>query len=142
MATINASMLIALPDIFRGIGVNPLQPGNTGLLLWLLMGYLVVTAVLVVSFFFPSLISAPFSHGLTIAFYFAIAACLIAAVSSLLRGGIYVHGVHPAPVARGAAAGAVAGGAAASAVSPQPRPALRSCSGHQAPRSTSRPADK
>ena len=51
MATINSSiMLIALPDIFRGIGVNPLQPGNTGLLLWLLMGYLVVTAVLVVSF--------------------------------------------------------------------------------------------
>jgi len=51
MATINASiMLIALPDIFRGIGVNPLQPGNTTLLLWLLMGYLVVTAVLVFSF--------------------------------------------------------------------------------------------
>ena len=51
MATINASiMLIALPDIFRGIGVNPLQPGNTSLLLWLIMGYLVVTAVLVVSF--------------------------------------------------------------------------------------------
>jgi MFS family permease len=51
MATINGSiMLIALPDIFRGIGVNPLQPGNTSLLLWLLMGYLVVTAVLVVSF--------------------------------------------------------------------------------------------
>src|SRR5215831_19319211 len=51
MATINSSvMLIALPDIFRGIGVNPLQPGNTGLLLWMLMGYLVVTAVLVVSF--------------------------------------------------------------------------------------------
>jgi MFS family permease len=51
MATINASiMLIALPDIFRGIGVNPLQPGNTSLLLWLIMSYLVVTAVLVVSF--------------------------------------------------------------------------------------------
>jgi MFS family permease len=51
MATINASiMLIALPDIFRGIGVNPLEPGNTSLLLWLIMGYLVVTAVLVVSF--------------------------------------------------------------------------------------------
>jgi MFS family permease len=51
MATINSSiMLIALPDIFRGIGVNPLQPGNTSLLLWLIMGYLVVTAVLVVSF--------------------------------------------------------------------------------------------
>ncbi|MGE5133478.1 MAG: MFS transporter [Gemmatimonadota bacterium] len=51
IATINASiLLIALPDIFRGIGVNPLLPGNTSLLLWLIMGYLVVTAVLVVSF--------------------------------------------------------------------------------------------
>lgn len=51
MATINASiLLIALPDIFRGIGVNPLEPANTSLLLWLIMGYLVVTAVLVVSF--------------------------------------------------------------------------------------------
>src|SRR5690348_4976231 len=51
MATVNSSiMLSALPDIFRGIGVDPLQPGNTTLLLWLLMGYLVVTAVLVVSF--------------------------------------------------------------------------------------------
>src|SRR5712672_2038960 len=51
LASINASiLLIALPDIFRGIGVNPLQPGNTSLLLWLITGYLVVTAVLVVSF--------------------------------------------------------------------------------------------
>ncbi|WP_082369159.1 MFS transporter [Arthrobacter sp. ERGS1:01] len=51
MATINASiLLIALPDIFRGVGINPLTPANTSLLLWLIMGYLVVTAVLVVSF--------------------------------------------------------------------------------------------
>jgi EmrB/QacA subfamily drug resistance transporter len=51
MATINASiLLIALPDIFRGIGINPLEPSNTSLLLWLIMGYLVVTAVLVVIF--------------------------------------------------------------------------------------------
>ncbi|MEQ6899434.1 MFS transporter [Microbacterium sp. KR10-403] len=51
MASINASiLLIALPDIFRGIGVNPLEPGNTSLMLWLIMGYMVVTAVLVVSF--------------------------------------------------------------------------------------------
>ncbi|MFF0286587.1 MFS transporter [Streptomyces sp. NPDC005262] len=51
IATINASiMLIALPDIFRGVGIDPLQPGNTSLLLWLITGYLVVTAVLVVSF--------------------------------------------------------------------------------------------
>jgi MFS family permease len=41
--------------------------------------------------FFPSLISAPFQHGLDIAFDFAIAACLVAAVASLLRGGRYVH---------------------------------------------------
>ncbi|HVW43682.1 MAG TPA: MFS transporter [Amycolatopsis sp.] len=51
IATINSSiLLIALPDIFRGIGIDPLQPGNTSLLLWVIMGYLVVTAVLVVSF--------------------------------------------------------------------------------------------
>jgi len=49
LATINQSiLLIALPDIFRGVGVNPLAPGNTSLLLWLIMGYMVVTAVLVV----------------------------------------------------------------------------------------------
>ena len=51
MATVNSSIvLIALPDIFRGIGINPLQPGNTTILLWMMMGYLVVTGVLVVSF--------------------------------------------------------------------------------------------
>jgi hypothetical protein len=44
--------------------------------------------------FFPSLISAPFEHGLAIAFDFAIAACLIAALASLLRGGRYVHDLH------------------------------------------------
>jgi MFS family permease len=50
MATINSSiLLIALPDIFRGIQLNPLTPGNTSYLLWLIMGFLVVTAVLVVS---------------------------------------------------------------------------------------------
>jgi MFS family permease len=51
MATINQSIvLIALPDIFRGIGLNPLSPGNTSYLLWMFMGFMVVTAVLVVSF--------------------------------------------------------------------------------------------
>ena len=51
IATINASiLLIALPDIFRGLQINPLDPGNTSYLLWLIMGYLVVTAVLVVTF--------------------------------------------------------------------------------------------
>ena len=51
MATINSSIiLIALPDIFRGIHLNPLAPGNTGYLLWMLMSFMVVTAVLLVSF--------------------------------------------------------------------------------------------
>jgi MFS family permease len=50
MATINASIvIIALPAIFRGIDLDPLQPGNISYLLWILMGFLVVTAVLVVS---------------------------------------------------------------------------------------------
>ena len=51
IATINSSiLLIALPDIFRGLGINPLASGNSSYLLWLIMGYLVVTAVLVVTF--------------------------------------------------------------------------------------------
>ena len=51
MATVNQSIvLIALPDIFRGIGLNPLSPENTSYLLWMFMGFLVVSAVLVVSF--------------------------------------------------------------------------------------------
>ena len=50
MATINSSILmIALPDIFRGIHLNPLSPGNTPYFLWILMGFLLVTSVLVVS---------------------------------------------------------------------------------------------
>ncbi len=50
MATINSSiLLIALPDIFRGIGIDPLAPGNTGYLLWLILGFMVVMAVLLVS---------------------------------------------------------------------------------------------
>src|SRR5215469_12052663 len=51
MATINQSIvLIALPQVFHGIGLDPLSPGNTGYLLWMFMGFLVVSAVLVVSF--------------------------------------------------------------------------------------------
>ncbi len=50
MALLNSSIvIISLPAIFRGIDVNPLQASNIGLLLWLLQGYLVVTAVLVVT---------------------------------------------------------------------------------------------
>jgi hypothetical protein len=49
--------------------------------------------------FFPQLISGPFHTALVYAFIFAIAACLIAAVASLLRGGKYHHvdATSPAP---------------------------------------------
>jgi MFS family permease len=51
MATINGSIvLISLPAIFTGIKLNPLEPGNVSYLLWMLTGYILVTAVLVVSF--------------------------------------------------------------------------------------------
>jgi MFS family permease len=51
MVVINSTViLIALPDIFRGIHLDPLLPSNTDYFLWLLMGYMVATAVLVVSF--------------------------------------------------------------------------------------------
>jgi MFS family permease len=50
LATINSSIiLIALPSIFRGIRIDPLAPGNTNYLLWMILGFLIVTAVLVVS---------------------------------------------------------------------------------------------
>jgi MFS family permease len=51
VATINSSIvIISLPAIFRGISLDPLRPGNVSYLLWMLMGYLVVSAVLVVAF--------------------------------------------------------------------------------------------
>jgi MFS family permease len=50
MATINASILIiSLPAIFDGLKLDPLAPGNVSYLLWMLMGYMLVTAVLVVT---------------------------------------------------------------------------------------------
>jgi MFS family permease len=50
MATIDASIvIIAMPAIFRGIHLDPLAPGNVSYLLWMIIGYLLVTAVLVVT---------------------------------------------------------------------------------------------
>jgi len=50
LATLDASiMLIAMPDIFRGIDLNPLTSGNSFYLLWMILGFLVVSSVLVVS---------------------------------------------------------------------------------------------
>ncbi len=51
IATINSSIvLISLPAIFSGIHLNPLETNNVSYLLWIIMGYTLVTAVLVVSF--------------------------------------------------------------------------------------------
>jgi MFS family permease len=50
MVTINQSiLLISLPALFRGIKLNPLVPANTSYFLWVFLGFLLVTAVLVVS---------------------------------------------------------------------------------------------
>ncbi|HEY3942099.1 MAG TPA: hypothetical protein VGL60_06415, partial [Acidimicrobiales bacterium] len=44
MATIDGSIvLIAMPDIFRGIKLDPLVPSNSFYLLWMILGYLVVS---------------------------------------------------------------------------------------------------
>jgi len=51
MATIDSSIvLIALPAIFKGIGIDPLAPGESSYFLWLLLGYMVVTTTLLVTF--------------------------------------------------------------------------------------------
>src|ERR1051325_11073652 len=50
LATIDASItLIAMPDIFRGIKLDPLVPSNSFYLLWMILGYMVVSSVLIVS---------------------------------------------------------------------------------------------
>jgi hypothetical protein len=88
----DAAKLAALPPVsimFAALlGYNPIQ-----MLLGSALSKLPAShaAYLTGHTFFPSLISAPFHHGLDIAFDFAIIACLIAAVASLLRGGKYVH---------------------------------------------------
>ena len=85
MATINGSIiLIALPDIFRGIGVNPLLPGNASLLLWLILGYLLVTAVLVVTF---GRLGDMFGRVLIYTLGFA-----VFTVFSILLGVTWLHG--------------------------------------------------
>jgi MFS family permease len=50
LATLDASItIIAMPDIFRGIHLDPLAPANSFYLLWMILGYLVVSSVLIVS---------------------------------------------------------------------------------------------
>ncbi|HET6869431.1 MAG TPA: MFS transporter [Solirubrobacteraceae bacterium] len=50
LATLDASItLIAMPAIFRGIHLDPLVPGNSFYLLWMILGFLIVSSVLIVS---------------------------------------------------------------------------------------------
>ncbi|HKD97488.1 MAG TPA: MFS transporter [Micromonosporaceae bacterium] len=50
LAALDGSIvIISLPAIFRGIGLDPLAPANIGYLLWMILGYLLVSAVLVVA---------------------------------------------------------------------------------------------
>jgi MFS family permease len=50
LATLDGSItIIAMPEIFRGIDLDPLVPSNSFFLLWMILGYLVVTSVLIVS---------------------------------------------------------------------------------------------
>ena len=51
LATMDGSIvLIAMPEIFRGVHLDPLAPGNSFYLLWMILGFLIVTSVLVVGF--------------------------------------------------------------------------------------------
>jgi MFS family permease len=50
LATLDGSItLIAMPDIFKGIKLDPLVASNSFYLLWMLLGFLVVSSVLIVS---------------------------------------------------------------------------------------------
>src|SRR5256886_14277461 len=50
LVTVNSSIvIISLPAIFNGIHLDPLAPGSVGYLLWMIMGFLLVSAVLVVA---------------------------------------------------------------------------------------------
>src|SRR3984957_5915426 len=50
LATLDVSItIIAMPDIFRGIHLDPLVPSNSFYLLWMILGYIIVGSVLIVS---------------------------------------------------------------------------------------------
>jgi hypothetical protein len=100
----DAARLAALPPVsimFAALlGYNPIQTLLGPALAKLPASH---AAYLTGHTFFPSLISGPFQQGLDIAFDFAIAACLVAALASLLRGRRYVHEEHSADQNDGAA---------------------------------------
>ena len=93
----DAARIAALPPVsvmFAALlGYNPVQTLLGPAISKLSPGH---AAYLTGHKFFPSIISGPFQHGLEVTFAFSIAACLVAAVASLLRGGRYVHDLHGA----------------------------------------------
>jgi MFS family permease len=84
------------------LGYNPVQSllGPSGVLAKLSHAN---ASALVGHSFFPHLISGPFTSGLHLAFDFSVAACLVAAAASWLRGGKYHYADSP-PVAESSAA--------------------------------------
>ena len=98
-AAARASQLPPISVLFAAfLGYNPIQHLVGAHALASLPAH--AHAALTGSAFFPHLIAAPFRNGLEAAFTFAIAACLVAAAASLLRGGVYHHAEEPRPEPR------------------------------------------
>ena len=117
----DAARVAALPPVsvlFASLlGYNPVQT-----LLGPVISHLPASraAYLTGHSFFPALISPSFSRGLTIAFGFAAAMCVIAALASLLRGGKYVHRAPAGAVAPAADAPVAAAPVTAAPVTAAP----------------------
>ena len=92
MSALDGSIvIISLPAIFRGIHLDPLDPGNIAYLLWMIMGYRLVQAVFVVSLGrLGDMLAGPFHAGLVVVFSVAAILSVLGAAASLLRGGRYV----------------------------------------------------
>ncbi len=106
LASIDGSILIiSLPAIFNGIGVNPIATGNVDLLLWLLLGYTIVSSVTVVTI---GRLSDMFGRvklynvGFAI---FSFASILIYAASYLLTGDTAVFAITGLRLLQGLGAG-------------------------------------
>jgi MFS family permease len=99
VSPVTASHVAHLPPVsilFAAfLGYNPVQHllGSPALAMLTARNRMLLTG----HSFFPSLISGPFRSGLHEAFAFAIVACVVAAVSSLMRGARYDSSDEPHP---------------------------------------------
>jgi MFS family permease len=86
-----------MPEIFRGIHLDPLVPANSFYLLWMILGYLVVTSVLIVSLGrLGDMVGRVRIYNLGFVIY---------AAASLLRGRRWIEGEAPPAVNLESAAG-------------------------------------